>query len=152
MFFSKIFTYGLFLSKNGKVPENKIFDGIFFEIYFFWVKICFEIFWIDSKKKKFRKFFFENFHFLTPFVKKWLSPRKNNFKGNFFRNQLFRFKIRFETFWIDLKKKNFSKFFFSKMFIFDHFWPFLVIFDHFWPFFEKISEPIFWPKMLFNLF
>ena len=43
------------------------------------------------------------------FVKKWLSPRKKTFKGKIFRNQLFGFKIRFETFWIDSKKK-FRKF------------------------------------------
>ena len=53
---------------------------------------------------------------------------KKNYTGKYFQFRDFRFRIRFETFWIDLKKKSI---FFSKMFIFDHFWSFLTIFDHF---------------------
>ena len=71
-----------FFKKTAMSPKKNFQRENFFRYQFFRFKIRFETFWIDSKKK-FRKFFFENFHFLTIFVKKWLSPRKN-FKGKIF--------------------------------------------------------------------
>ena len=56
-------------TKITRVPEKKISTGNFFRNQLFRFKIRFETFWIDSQKK-FSKFFFENFHFLTIFVKK----------------------------------------------------------------------------------
>ena len=80
----------------------------FLSHHLFRFKIRFEIFWIDLKKKS--KIFLENFHFLAIFVKKWLSPRKQIFNGKFFSKPTFRFKIRFEIFWID-STNNFFDFF-----------------------------------------
>ena len=94
--------------------------------------------------------FFRRIFLFGQFSQQMVDSQKIFSTEIFFRNQLFRSKIRFETFWIDLKKK--IDFFFQKCSFlthFDHFWSFLTFFDHF---FEKNSEPIFWPKLLFNLF
>ena len=114
IFFRKFSLFGHFRQKMVK-SQQKIFNGKFFRHQLFRFKIRFETFWIDSKKKF--EILFENFHFLAIFVKKWLSPRKNFQRGNFFRNQLFRFKIRFETFWIDSKKFFFEDFHFLAIFV-----------------------------------
>ena len=98
--YNKVFFFGKFpiLADFVKYDSpRKILTEIFFEINFFGLKYVLK----DSEsipKKIFFAIFFENFLFLAIFVKKWLSPRKKFSTGNFFRNQLFRFKIRFETF------------------------------------------------------
>merc|ERR1712074_225362 len=105
MFFFENFLFLAIFDKKWLSPRKNFQRENFFEINFFGLKYVLK----HSEsipKKKFSKIFFENFHFVTPFVKIWLSPRKNNFKGNFFRNQLFRFKTRFEK---KNQNRNFTK-------------------------------------------
>ena len=46
-----------------------------------------------------------NFHYGAIF-EKIVESQKKNFQRDFFQNQLFRFRIRFKTFWIDSEKKS----------------------------------------------
>ena len=102
-------------------------------------KIFFEIFVLKYVLKHFesiptKKFFsakiFWPCHFFTILAEKWLSPRKSFVMGKNYRFRDFRFRIRFETFWIDSEKKIFFRKFFRK---------FLIFFFDFWPFLAKKS-------------
>ena len=100
------FQFLAILSLNGYVPEKKNSTGIFFELNFFGLKYVLKHYESIPKKIFFRKCFSIIFFFCPFSSKKWLSPRKNFSTGNFFRNQLFRFKIRLkhsESIW---KKKS----------------------------------------------
>ena len=74
------------------------------------------MFWKILNRFQKKSIFFRKFSLYGHVGQKWLSPRKN-FKGKFFRYQLFRFKICFETFWID-SEKIFFRFFFRKFSLF----------------------------------
>merc|ERR1712074_360934 len=85
--FSKNSLFLAIFDKKWLSPRKKISTGIFFELNFFGLKYVLK----HSEsipKKNFFRIFFENFHFLTIFVKKWLSPRKK-FQGENFSKSTF---------------------------------------------------------------
>ena len=114
-----------FWPKN-ESPWKKVYTGKNFRFRDFLFKIRSETFWIDSDQKKFRPKFLGVviFSLLWAFWPK--NDRGKNFvQGKNFRFRDFRFKIRFETFWIDSDPKKFS----TKILWLSHF----SLFWAFWP-------------------
>ena len=79
----------------------------FFRNPLFRFKIRLETFWMDSEREKnvFFKNFGRPFSLFCRFRLKTVESQRKHFNGNFFRNRLFRFRIRFQTFWIDSEQK-----------------------------------------------
>ena len=86
--------------------RKKIYARFFFRFRDFRFKIRFEAFWIETNPKKFWLKFFDC-HFFTILAEKRLSQSKKKYTGKKFRLQDVRFKIRFETFWVDSEQKFF---------------------------------------------
>ena len=109
------FTILALLAEKRQNPRKKLLHG---------KKIFdFEIFGLKNGLKhsesittKNRPNFFD-FAIFHDFWQKWLSPRKNFVVGKNFRFRDFRFKIRFEIFWIDSDQKKIRPKF-SGLFIF----------------------------------
>ena len=103
-----------------------------------WFIIRFETFWIDSIQKNVRPNIFWLRHFVTILAilaekRQSLSKKKLHRKNFPFRD--FRFKIRFDTFWIDSDQKKLFRPNFFDFVIFLLFWPF-------WPKNDSIPEKI----------
>ena len=72
--------------------QKKHSKGNFFETNFLGLKYVLKHSESIPKKNFFSKFFFENFHFLTTFVKQWLSTRKKFSRENVFEINFFGLK------------------------------------------------------------
>ena len=96
------------LAEKRLSPSKKFYTGKNVRFRDFRFKIRFKTFWIDSDQKNFFDQHFLTLPFFHYFGKKTTKSTKKKFvMGKNFRFRDFRFKIRFETFWIDSDQKNF---------------------------------------------